>query len=143
MKKALIISVVLAILFFLLIYSLTNKEIEPFQYNEADYIEIEDTSTFEDWKERIRNNRIWMESIIERAKERNISVEKTITISARYMIDDDAKTDRTLIEYWVKRIQKDKAWMQSVKKGAIKKNITVEESILRAARYMVSQEPPK
>lgn len=84
--------------------------------------------------EIIKKDSIWMVSINQKAKERNISVDKMLTIDAEYMVARDAEIVKIEND-----IIRDSVWLDLVKKKAEKQGLKLEEMLTNDATFMYEE----
>ena len=88
--------------------------------------------------ELIKYDFIWMKSIKEKAKNKNISIEEAIRIDADYMYS--ISHIKTPLEEKILEIKENKEWMKLMQEKATEQNINIEEVIRTDAKYILKNE---
>lgn len=86
----------------------------------------------------IRRSRQWFESVIEKARIKNVSIEEMVHADAEFMfltnfVEKVEKTPENYIRYYEIKIKSDWNWFEEVKRKASENNISVEEMLHRDA----------
>ncbi|MCC7332667.1 MAG: hypothetical protein IT232_08675 [Flavobacteriales bacterium] len=97
-------------------------------------ISLREIKSKEYFIEIIKKDSIWMESINQKAKERNISVDEMLTIDAEYMVARDAEIVKIEND-----IIRDTVWLDLVKKKAEKQGLKLDEMLTNDATFMYEE----
>ncbi|MDT8394325.1 MAG: hypothetical protein RQ761_10795 [Bacteroidales bacterium] len=98
------------------------------------------------YKTSIVNLDSWFSDIIRKARRRNITVGEMMEIDARYMLRlDDPEAFFSLYgpAAITQEIRDNEKWYESVRKNALRKNISINEQILEEAAYVINQQHPE
>ena len=92
--------------------------------------------------EKIKKNEKWLANVKKKAVERSISLDSMLLLSAKYAQKKDIKNktgNSKELDHYIKKIKGDKKWMESIRKKAKERNVSVEEMIETDAKYTLKQ----
>ncbi len=96
--------------------------------------------------DNICNDSKWFDVIIEKAKEKNMTLGEKLKEDGNYIFMVNEKKDFMVLkggEYYEEKIKNTPDWLKSVKEKAKKKNIPVEKMIRMEANYSFKKEYPE
>lgn len=142
MKKITFLTVVFAVLF--ACSSSEENNIDSTGQEPTVVKKEEVKKDYDYYVKRIGNDKEWMVKIEEKAKELNISVDSSLSISARKWVEknnpkEEVKKDYS---YYVKRISNDKDWMVQIEQKAKKLNISIDSCLSMTAQKWVNKNNP-
>lgn len=88
-------------------------------------------------KEKIREDKDWMAIINDRSRKNEIEVNDLLQRDCQFIFEHGL--NHYWVDYYITRIKSDSTWYQDIEKSALERNIPVDSSLIRAARYMASQ----
>ncbi len=89
-----------------------------------------------DYKEYIKSEGVWMEQIIQKATDRNLSVDSMMILDANWVFQRNGPVrKRKTLEDIIASIRKNDAWFNDIKKQAIEKNMSTDSMIVVNARW--------
>ncbi|MBA2610328.1 MAG: hypothetical protein H0U95_00050 [Bacteroidetes bacterium] len=83
----------------------------------------------------MKNNKSWYESIVAKAQENNIALEKQLKLDAEFILCTEIINPKETVEQIIDRIRNDVSWMKTIKKKSEDKNITIEQQIKEDAQW--------
>lgn len=104
----------------------------------------------ETYENLIRSDKVWLQKIAEKAKEKKISLDESIRTDATWMAEEelhlphiDPQLYKELVAGYKKSIRSDKKWLNEVTQKAKEKGISVDSSISIDANWMAKQQLEK
>lgn len=96
----------------------------------------------EDHQERLReivkninNSTDWYNSVLKKASENRITVEKQIKLDAEYILSDELFNPILSLDSITKLILEDEGWMKDIRQKSIQNKISIEEQIKLDAKW--------
>lgn len=95
------------------------------------------------YSEKIKSDKNWYNSIIDKAIKNNITISSQLRIDAEFMTNQnlsESNADERKLQEIIKRITNDEAWFENVKKKAIENNISLDEMLRKDAEWVFQNE---
>lgn len=86
-------------------------------------------------KSSIVSSTEWYNSVLKKAEENHVTVEKQIKLDAEYILSDELFNPKLTLDSIIKLINNNEGWMKDIRSKSVQNNISTEEQIKLDAKW--------